>query len=414
MEPFPQYTTILTMVRSENTSARALGLKQIWRYSCDKVEWAVKIGETEVLKEIISNCSHEDSNVRITALHCLWNLSAYEANKGKIVVEGAVTPLLNLLATKNKPIMDCVSAIIQNVSESKFSSGAKNQYQYRIAQEGVIQEFARLLSQYSDIIELRFKVCLTIANLSMHPQNRQEIEATQALKEILKLVLDASVDLCNQDKLFANWLGLQPFVALLRSQYTEVQLLALFCLAKFTSFKAESAYHKYFWRDLSLNEGLNPIIELARSPYDYLRKYAIRILSNVNIQYEEDPIIIPESTLCKDLKKLYLSTQSEMSHSSATPTDVTLVIDGKPLRCHKIILSTRCSYFDALFKHWQSGESDSANTKKSELIIQGFDYDVVNLVVEYLYTDTVQLNWNNAIDVLGFRQVWIRKTESYV
>jgi hypothetical protein len=38
------------------------------------------------LKKIIGLCNHETKSMRLVALHCLWNLSAYEENKGNIIL----------------------------------------------------------------------------------------------------------------------------------------------------------------------------------------------------------------------------------------------------------------------------------------------------------------------------------------
>jgi hypothetical protein len=216
-------------------------VKDLWDYSCQTANSAVMIGNM-ALKKIIGLCNHETKSMRLVALHCLWNLSAYEENKGKVVEEGALPILLPIIQdpqNADRDTLNAVSAILQNVSESKFRSGNSNKHQVRIAQEGVVDAVVNLIKTIELLPGIQWRLCLLLANLTMHPQNIEKIESAGALRLISEFIMRIGPELWQDDDSFASWLGLQPFVPLLQSPMLEVKLMAAFSLARFTT---ESTY----------------------------------------------------------------------------------------------------------------------------------------------------------------------------
>ena len=65
--------------------------------------------------------------------------------------------------------------------------------------------------------------------------------------------------------------------------------------------------------------------------------------------------------------------------------DVTLVIDHLRIPCHRFILASMCPYFYTMFT------SGMRETSDKEIVLQGMDSRVVERVVEYLYTGSVQI-----------------------
>jgi hypothetical protein len=139
--------------------------------------------------------------------------------------------------------------------------------------------------------------------------------------------------------------------------------------------------------------------------------------------------LIPQSTLQEDLKSLFVNEKF---------VDFYLIVQGKAIPCHKAILFSRCPYFQAFFTRWSratttttpsSSSSTSrsntisnttnTNTNTTAVIPQGtsdvhtesteiethtlkeLNYDAVKAVVEFIYSDFVQLTWDNAVDILG-------------
>jgi hypothetical protein len=378
-------------------------VKDLWDYSCQTANSAVMIGNM-ALKKIIGLCNHETKSMRLVALHCLWNLSAYEENKGKVVEEGALPILLPIIQdpqNADRDTLNAVSAILQNVSESKFRSGNSNKHQVRIAQEGVVDAVVNLIKTIELLPGIQWRLCLLLANLTMHPQNIEKIKSAGALRLISEFIMRIGPELWQDDDSFASWLGLQPFVPLLQSPMLEVKLMAAFSLARFTT---EKQYYAKFWRDVSLNGGIEPIFQLSKLAYrsedenevnivDLIRKYSRMILFNLELEIDNEAVFIKESTMTKDYRQLFLSGKG---------ADVHIIVDTHCIPCHKSILMARCEYFKARFDvTWDKSSATAPITDGIQVVkIDDLEYAAVRIAVEFIYCDFVQLSWENAVDVL--------------
>jgi len=75
-------------------------------------------------------------------------------------------------------------------------------------------------------------------------------------------------------------------------------------------------------------------------------------------------------------------------------SDLTFMIEGKPVYVHKSMLKIRCEHFRSMFQsHW--GEDD-----KDVIEVTQFSYPVYYAFLEYLYTDQVHLQPEDAIGLL--------------
>lgn len=75
-------------------------------------------------------------------------------------------------------------------------------------------------------------------------------------------------------------------------------------------------------------------------------------------------------------------------------SDLTFMINGKPVYVHKSLLKIRCEHFRSMFQaHWDEDE-------KSVIEITQFSYPVYYAFLEYLYTDQVHLLPEDAIGLL--------------
>jgi len=101
------------------------------------------------------------------------------------------------------------------------------------------------------------------------------------------------------------------------------------------------------------------------------------------IQKSYDPYV-PQSTLVKDLKQ-YVNNQML--------SDVTFIVEGIPIYAHKI-LCLRCPYF----RNMLTGEY--MESKASEIVIEDVGYQVFLLLLEYLYSDHVEVNIENSMEIL--------------
>jgi hypothetical protein len=426
--------------QGSDSLARAKAIGELWELSCRSPIYAVTIGKM-ALKLVIAHCRHGEYIVKYNAVHCLWNLSAYEENKPKVVEEGAIPVLCGLLLpsslgslekSQQQKLTSAAVSILQNISESRFRSGTANLQQVRIVQEGVVDALWKVLTQPDLPPTDRWKICLTFANLSMHPQNVEKMKSINAFQHIQQCILEHGSSLWNSD-IWSSWLCLQPFVPLLHSPFIEVKLLATFSLARFTM-NAERYHHKFF-RDVSLNGGIDIVVRLTKladrtyvngvSLEEKIRQYATLILENVKLNYDRNPILIPDSTLQTDMKSLFIGGDYADFH---------VIVQGKVIPCHKAILFARCPYFRAFILHWSrssltiaskntntntdtdtdtnTNTNNTSNQNRSEVddreirpieahTLEGLDYNAVKAAIEFIYSDFVQLTWDNAIDVLG-------------
>ena len=87
-----------------------------------------------------------------------------------------------------------------------------------------------------------------------------------------------------------------------------------------------------------------------------------------------------DNSLTKDFESLL---------SSGDGSDVTLVVNGKEIRAHRLILSTRCEVFSRLFAHEKAREVEIHDTTPEAL----------RCLIGYLYTDKCDINIENVVDV---------------
>jgi hypothetical protein len=288
---------------SDEEREQVLGIKDLWSLSCDDPQFAIAIGQcAPLLDRLLELCSLASSSAYVAspsspsgpswklvilALHCLWNLCAYEENKPTAVLHGAVEIVLALFnrarVVKDKyrdEVFLCCSAILQNVSESHYRSGARNQLQVRILQEGVLEPLLLLGGETMRDISIRFKACLTLCNLAYHPQNRRHLKEARAFDLVARFIEQANwSEALEKTSIWNSWLGLQPFVPLVslascdgmgglsnghavEKEVLTVISFAVLCLEKFSSVKR---YRKKLWHDLALNGGINPLKALLRS-----------------------------------------------------------------------------------------------------------------------------------------------------
>lgn len=96
---------------------------------------------------------------------------------------------------------------------------------------------------------------------------------------------------------------------------------------------------------------------------------------------------VPPSTLAIDFKHIF---------NSSLGSDVTLTVDGHPgppIFAHRVILATRSDTFKAMLFQ---GMSESI---KRDISFKDIQFSILSLLVEYLYTDTVEITTQNVVEV---------------
>lgn len=92
---------------------------------------------------------------------------------------------------------------------------------------------------------------------------------------------------------------------------------------------------------------------------------------------------VPPSTLISDFRLLV---------DNDTLSDVTFIVEGRSVYAHKLMLM-RCSYFEALFL----GQMREA--QMSTIHIDEVRYEIFLSILEYLYTDELDLTFHNAMEL---------------
>jgi len=98
-------------------------------------------------------------------------------------------------------------------------------------------------------------------------------------------------------------------------------------------------------------------------------------------------IIVPDSTYLEEFGSLV---------NNAKLSDITFVVEGKPIRAHKTILAARSQHFEAMFFH---GLRES---HESEVALPDVQYDIFLDCLRYIYTDKLIIkNPDHAIEIIG-------------
>ena len=89
-------------------------------------------------------------------------------------------------------------------------------------------------------------------------------------------------------------------------------------------------------------------------------------------------------TFVKDISKLI---------NNPDFSDVSFIVDGKEIYCHKALLATRSDHFRAMFT---SGMRES---REHQIEIKDIRYDIFLDIVQYLYIDAVEICSENVIEL---------------
>ena len=69
--------------------------------------------------------------------------------------------------------------------------------------------------------------------------------------------------------------------------------------------------------------------------------------------------------------------------------DVVLVVDKKEFHAHRIVLAACSDYFCAMFT------SDMAESQNSEVTLQGLSADIMEVLLDFIYTESVKVSVEN-------------------
>ncbi|XP_036000451.1 kelch-like protein 22 isoform X2 [Fundulus heteroclitus] len=79
---------------------------------------------------------------------------------------------------------------------------------------------------------------------------------------------------------------------------------------------------------------------------------------------------------------------------SGTLFDVALLVEGRPIPAHRILLAASCDYFRGMFA------GGLRETQQNEIPIHGVSHTAMNKILDYIYTSEIELDLENVQEVL--------------
>jgi len=112
-----------------------------------------------------------------------------------------------------------------------------------------------------------------------------------------------------------------------------------------------------------------------------------RLNDFVRFDFDVDDLdcTIPPSTLVTDLRNMV---------NGEALSDIIFIVEDRPIHAHKVLLM-RSPYFQAMFL------GPMMESSQSEIRLEQVSYDIFLLLLEYLYTDTVRIPLDAAMDLFA-------------
>ena len=89
-----------------------------------------------------------------------------------------------------------------------------------------------------------------------------------------------------------------------------------------------------------------------------------------------------------------VSESLKLAFNDQSTSDIAFVIEGQYIYAHRAVLKIRCDYFKSMFQsHWDENS-------RNEIEVNEFSFPVYKAFINYLYTDNVDLNPEEAIGLL--------------
>jgi len=115
----------------------------------------------------------------------------------------------------------------------------------------------------------------------------------------------------------------------------------------------------------------------------------------------------------KDTHNVGEPVSFQLIFNANTYSDITLIVEGKQIYAHKVILALRNDKFRAMF------DSNFKESTQKELLIENFSYNITLLFIKYLYTDTVGITIENVFELLECANYYnctqlLRKCEIFI
>jgi hypothetical protein len=83
-------------------------------------------------------------------------------------------------------------------------------------------------------------------------------------------------------------------------------------------------------------------------------------------------------------------------------SDVTLMVDGKPIYAHQVILASRSTYFEALFTH----DFSEKDLRVVDFNDSGISYDQMMQLLKHIYSDNMKIESKFIYDLLSVSLIY--------
>jgi len=379
-ECFNEAKSLISLLKSNNIDLQYNALKGLM--FCPIVCAVNVFLEEDNLHYLIVLSSSSHKRVEAASLRLLWHLSAQAELKVRLYEENVTEKLKKLMDSDDPEMQFTCSAILQNITEYRFEKGDINPNQVKIVNEGILDHLqTRIMSADKRV---QFLTCLTVCNLSMNEENTRKILRSQLLEGVRRFVEENKM----QIDIVCHWITLQPHVPLVRSAFPQVQLFSLSCLL---SLIRNDQYRVEVWKALSVNEAVGAIFSLCKSSDVLIAQLATQIISS--LQLEEPVIKVEPSNVGLDLQKMF--NNSEFS-------DIQIACKGGVVYAHKAILASRCQHFHVMFTKFRESQ-------QHQITLQGFDYDVIHAVIQWIYTGKTNLTRKTVVEVMVVSEMYSLK-----
>ncbi|XP_054004464.1 RCC1 and BTB domain-containing protein 1-like isoform X2 [Hylaeus anthracinus] len=112
------------------------------------------------------------------------------------------------------------------------------------------------------------------------------------------------------------------------------------------------------------------------------------------------PSVMHQPLILSNEKRVNLIDCLKESFDDPVTSDLTIEVQGKPIHVHKSILKIRCHYFRTMFQeHW-------VENNQSVIEHDQFSYDVYRNFLKYLYTDEIELDVENGLELLDLANAY--------
>ncbi|EFA82827.1 hypothetical protein PPL_04522 [Heterostelium album PN500] len=287
------------------------------------------------------------------------------------------TPILSLLASKEKKTRDIVISLLWNFS-------AEESLKIKMFDEGIFDYIFDNMDKLGE--DQTLAISAIIQNLSEYRFERGHFQP------ILDFINEYHEDY--QFPATFNWVTLQPHVPLLESKDVEVQSFVLYCI---NSFSSGSRYDRSLWKGLMENKGVLSLMNLTKSNNQFVSSLAMKISKSLGLGESSILVEDPEVEMKENIQNLYIQSLF---------TDFTIQCGSESFKIHKSICLARCPKLKDILKEQDKNikiANDSEGMASEYLEVQDYAlFEILREIFRFLYGFNPVMNDNTAKVIIRY------------